>query len=633
MYHSKKIGVFISHIFGEFQRSLCQGIIDKASEFGYIVEIFSSIDGENVGSYSLSESSILRIPNYDEFSGVCFASGTYLLLSLKETISKTLQEKCTCPVVEVTQTGAVFPCVSLDNNKAAAQLTRHMILTHHHRRICYLGSSLEESFSRERFQYYRDTMEEYQLPVSDADYCFCDYTYESIHAALEHFLSADIKPDSIICYNDRMALSLMEALYNHGFRIPEDIAVAGFDELEIGQNIIPALTTVTFPIYEMGQTAMRLLFDAINQLPVPADTVITAEPSYHASCGCGKQKTIPALYENRLMGRIQSLECSILNDIKMSSTLCSVHELEEGMDLLEKFLPEIDNCHEFYICLYHNWDTLSSHIREITSAEEEEDMDILIMPFAYKDGKRMHSCSFTKKNILPDYIYTASQSAYIYSSLFFQDKEFGYVALSYQDNKLSYPFNFFRWIVTLSSMLKNICESKQTRLLVNRLEDIYMKDDMTGLYNRQGFKVLAEPLLEQAKEKGEMLLTMVFDLDGLKAINNTFGHLEGNFAIQVLGHALEHTRKETMIIARLGGDEFYALASDCTEEDAKTMIRSINQYLENYNRLHTKRYSINVSSGYALKHACHTTDLENVFDTAGKNMYEEKKSKHKENLM
>ena len=83
MYQAKKIGIFISHIFGEFQRSLCQGIIDKATEFGYIVEIFSSTDGEDVGSYSLGESSILRIPNYDEFSGVCFASGTYLLTSLR----------------------------------------------------------------------------------------------------------------------------------------------------------------------------------------------------------------------------------------------------------------------------------------------------------------------------------------------------------------------------------------------------------------------------------------------------------------------------------------------------------------------------------------------------------------------
>ena len=631
MYHSKKIGIFISHIFGSFQSSLCQGIIDKATEFGYITEIFSSTDGEDVGSYSLGESSILRIPNYDEFSGICFASGTYLLPSLKEHIAKTLQQKCACPIIEITQADAAFPHIVLDNDKAAAQLTEHMIAAHHHKRICYLGNSLEKQFSEKRLQYYRDTLQKHRLPVQDPDYYCCDYTPDAIDAALDFFLQTEPRPDSIICYNDRMAITLMEALYRRGLRVPEDIAVAGFDHLEIGQNVTPTLTTVTFPIYEMGQKTMELLLDAIKKLPIPDSTVITAEPLYHGSCGCAKKKScLPSLYENHLMERIHRLETSIFNDIKMSSALCSVHDLDEGMELLEKFLPKVDNFHELYICLYQNWDSVSSHIREITSApEENEDMDILIMPFAYKDGKQIPGCSFTKKSILPDYIYANSHSSYIYSPLFFKDREFGYIALSYKDNILSYPFNFLTWIVNVSRMLRNICESKQTHLLVNRLEDVYMKDDLTGLYNRRGFRILAEPRLERAKEKNEALLTMVFNLDGLKTINDTFGHLEGNFAIQVLGHALEHTGKDDLILARPDGDEFYALASGLTEADAKEITLNINKYLENYNKLHTKKYYIHASSGYAFTDACSITDIEELFDAADRKMYEEKKSKNK----
>lgn len=631
MYHSKKIGIFISHIFGSFQSSLCQGIIDKAAESGYITEIFSSTDGEDVGSYSLGEASILRIPNYDEFSGIFFASDTYVLPSLKEHITKTLQKKCSCPVIEIAQSKAVFPCVMLDNNKAAAQLTEHMIEAHHHKRICYLGNSLEQQFSQKRLHYYRDALQKYQLPIKDDDYYCCDYTYEAIDAAVDFFLQSKPKPDSIICYNDRMTMSLMESLYKRGFRIPEDIAVTGFDHLEIGQNVTPTLTTVDFPIYEMGQKSMELLSDAIKNLPVPDITVINAKPLYYGSCGCEQKRSgLPALYENHLMERINTLETSMFNDIKMASALCSIRDLDEGMTLLEKFLPRVDNCHELYICLYQNWDSVSSHIREITSTQEDnEDMNTLTMPFAYKDGKRIPGCSFAKKSILPDYIYADSHSSYIYSPLFFENREFGYIALSYKDNILSYQFNFLTWIVNVSKMLRNICEAKQTALLVSRLEDIYMKDDLTGLYNRQGFRVLAEPFLEQAKEKEETLLTMVFDLDGLKTINDTFGHLEGNFAIQVLGHALEHTEKEGLIIARLGGDEFYALASGMTEADAEEIILNVNKYLENYNKLHAKKYYIHVSSGYAFETACNVTDIQEIFETADQKMYEEKKSKNK----
>lgn len=90
MYHAKKIGVFISHIFGAYQQGVCQGIIDRAVEYGYTAEIFTSLDGENLGSYARGEESILHIPNYDSFDGVIFASDTYISQELRRKILKQL---------------------------------------------------------------------------------------------------------------------------------------------------------------------------------------------------------------------------------------------------------------------------------------------------------------------------------------------------------------------------------------------------------------------------------------------------------------------------------------------------------------------------------------------------------------
>ena len=103
MYHSKKIGVFISHIMGYYQQNVCQGVIDKALEYGYTAEIFASMDGENLGDYSLGEDSILKIPNFNEFSGVIFASGTYPQSELKNQIAITLMQKCACPVIDIAE--------------------------------------------------------------------------------------------------------------------------------------------------------------------------------------------------------------------------------------------------------------------------------------------------------------------------------------------------------------------------------------------------------------------------------------------------------------------------------------------------------------------------------------------------
>ena len=69
---------FLSPISWDFTRkNVCQGIIDKALEYGYTAEIFASMDGENLGDYSLGEESILTLPNFDDLSGVIFASETY----------------------------------------------------------------------------------------------------------------------------------------------------------------------------------------------------------------------------------------------------------------------------------------------------------------------------------------------------------------------------------------------------------------------------------------------------------------------------------------------------------------------------------------------------------------------------
>ena len=113
MYHTKKIGVFISHIMGLYQQNVCQGIIDKALEYGYTAEIFASMDGENLGDYSIGEESILKIPNYDDFSGIIFASDTYPQDALRQQIETAIKENCSCPIIEISEKHESFPSISM----------------------------------------------------------------------------------------------------------------------------------------------------------------------------------------------------------------------------------------------------------------------------------------------------------------------------------------------------------------------------------------------------------------------------------------------------------------------------------------------------------------------------------------
>ena len=141
MYHSKKIALFISHIFGDYQRNVCQGVVDQAAEYGFKTEIYAtSSDGEDLGEYGSGEASILRIPNFEDFSGIVMASGTYPAQELKDQIIELIKKKCSCPIVEIADTSTFFPSISLENNLTTGTLTEHLISVHNYKHICYLGS-------------------------------------------------------------------------------------------------------------------------------------------------------------------------------------------------------------------------------------------------------------------------------------------------------------------------------------------------------------------------------------------------------------------------------------------------------------------------------------------------------------
>lgn len=639
MYHTKKIGVFISHIFGDYQQNVCQGIIDKSLEFGYTTEIYTSMDGEDLGTYGIGERSILRVPNYDELGGVIFASDTYPSARLKEQIHNTLKAKCRCPIIELANANNRYPSIVIENNNTTGELTEHLITVHGYKRICFLGidSGDDKRYSDIRERYYREAMAKHGLAVGSHDTYRCGYNSDDAASALAYFEKKGV-PDAVVCYNDNLALYFMRAALSSGYLIPEDIAITGCDNSPEGHFCSPALTTVSFPCLEAGITAVEKLLLLIQGKQIPDVTNIQAQPIYANSCGCRNHTEINSdFYIHALSKRIFKLENSIFSSMSMSAAFQRITHIDDGVDLIEKYIREIEHCKEFYLCLYADWNSLSSHILEITEtrADVNVDSDTILLKLAIKDGRRLPECSFQKTSLLPEYIYKNSHSAYVYTPLFFEDKEFGYIAIAYEHNRLHYHFRLVHWLMDINQMLQCICDAKRTGLLVSRLEEIYMKDPLTGLYNMHGYNHNEEALLNRAKAEGLPITCFLLDLDGLKQINDNFGHNEGDFAIQVIGHALENSIRKDDICARFSGDEFYLLALGYSQKDAENLLENIQKYLENYNRLSDKKYNISISGGYAstVPDANFTAEqVQELFGQADQNMYKFKRNKKKQVL-
>lgn len=176
------------------------------------------------------------------------------------------------------------------------------------------------------------------------------------------------------------------------------------------------------------------------------------------------------------------------------------------------------------------------------------------------------------------------------------------------------------------------CKQSETecRLLENTLRNLSFRDELTGLYNRRGFLTLAEHQLKTAHRMKKSVLLIFTDLDGMKWINDTFGHDEGDLALINTANILREVFRESDIIARIGGDEFVVLAMEIHDTNEKIITTRLKKKLDTYNALEPKRYMISLSTGVAVYDPENPCSIEKLLKKADTNMYGHKRKKQKD---
>jgi diguanylate cyclase (GGDEF)-like protein/PAS domain S-box-containing protein len=177
-----------------------------------------------------------------------------------------------------------------------------------------------------------------------------------------------------------------------------------------------------------------------------------------------------------------------------------------------------------------------------------------------------------------------------------------------------------------SGIIRDISERKRAEALVRLLS---LTDDLTGLYNRRGFLTLAEQELKLAARTKRRMYLLFVDLDGMKWINDTLGHQEGDRAIRDAAALLKHTYRESDIIARIGGDEFAVLVHEARKEDERALTSRLERNLAAHNGKENQLFNLSLSIGVVSCDAADPCSLEVLLDRADRLMYEEKQRKRK----
>ncbi len=631
----RKIAVLVSGVNEEYQNSIVRGIIDYAKLIKYDVYVFTSFtEGVHALNHDLGETSVFEIPDLNCFDGVILLSNTIQMhTSTQELLSRIKQLKI--PVVDVDNKIENGYCIEIDNEKAMRSLVEHFVEYHNCRRINFIAGSPNNPEAEARLKAYRDVLTEHGIPVEE-ERIFCgNFIREKGREAIEAFMKSDLPfPEAIVCANDTMALAAHMALVDYGYRVPEDVLLCGFDNLEESQSLIPQMTTVNRPLKEVGELACRIIYNAVNGIAMPQTQSLESAPVFTETCGCPRhnnKSVMEILYSQ--YEKSEMLSGFITSANQMAQALTEVVNSDKG-DVVGSLLPYVSHitCDGLYICLCQNWresyEDDGENVEEITDTEAICGYtDIMQSVLAYEKGELVKYDDFPKSDIVPIGTHYCDESrVFMVSPIHFAGRCFGYFALCNSDF-LDKSVMYHSWMMNIANYLENSRKQNMLKNMLSTLDSLYIRDQLTGLYNRRGFFRFAR----RHYEANKMSSILFYDFDNLKDINDAFGHDGGDSALKRFAAVLASISSDDIIPSRFGGDEFVLYCAGFDEEAALNLCETIESKVKEYNDLSEEAYDIFLSCGTCTVSADTKLTLEECIDYADGRMYRVKYNKKVKN--
>jgi diguanylate cyclase (GGDEF)-like protein len=152
-------------------------------------------------------------------------------------------------------------------------------------------------------------------------------------------------------------------------------------------------------------------------------------------------------------------------------------------------------------------------------------------------------------------------------------------------------------------------------------------DELTRLANRRGFRMIAEPMISLCQRAWHPASLLMFDLDGLKQINDEFGHEAGDLAIKDFAKLLLKVFRDSDVVARVGGDEFCVLLTDPAEANPTVSLERLQQRIDSYNAKTDRPYALTCSAGAVPFDKKRHSSVDALLHDADQRMYSQKRAK------
>ena len=620
--HRKTIGVFINRSESEFQQITIHGLVSEAQRYGFNVAFMDSYGvRESKNMYDYYESAIINFAPIEEFDAVIVALDTYDTPILRDRLIEALQQRAKCPVISFREENNHFYCTTSEANNLTEEIVQHLVEEHGVKRFGFMAGYSGHVDSEIRFQSFQQEIQKKGLVLEENAVFYGDMWKLKGEEAYRFFFEGDgIRPEAIVCANDFMARALSDALLDHGLRIPEDVYISGFDNIEESYSIHPELTTVSVDYELMAREAIRLIDRLLKGEKCEKCICVPAKVIYRESC-CGKEKTRNiSSKELRPNQKLVLFKQKQNGHMYFSIDMDGCTSYDEMYGIIQNNLYLIGDYKNFYLCLFEQRN--AEGILEF----DNQIPDNAILKMVCRDGIRLEETdfSFARKDLLPSKVVSEEPFICHFVLLHNRTKCFGYTAVNYRNPAYDPDIFFHNWNLTVSLAINELSAREALIQLSKKNEKNSITDFMTGLLNRRGLEQkVTFHWNEWIREKKQIYFFSI-DLDRLKFINDTFGHKEGDRAIIEAAHAIKHAVGNRGFTARTGGDEFEVIMSEC--ENEQLFYELIEKELANANAK-DDRYQIEVSIGCFCKCLDESDNYEKCIQVSDTIMYRNKKQK------
>ena len=596
-----RIGFVADYLNSEYSECLVSGITTCCKEHNVellIYQIGKIRPGATASGHDYQFLAISSQINEKNVDGIIISSGTQLHGMSKSTYTSYLRSYKPLKIVSLAHEIPGIPSIICDAKKAMEALVNYLVKEQGCKKFGIMSVESDSKEMNLRAETIKEALKKNNIPSSNIEVWKSNFHYASAYGLLSSYYEKKknrFNFDAVIAMNDDLAFACMDFCSQRAnLRVPEDIVITGFDDMQRASFCTPTLTTINQQVYYQGYAAARTLINQINCEEVPEVQTIQAKAILRESTA--KNKNSKKQFEPQDCISFDLLHSSGSNDrftvtewfnkrqqvfqaAQMDAYIRDDLVLEKVGERITKQVTAF-GIQAAAVVLYDQPAEFKKPFEYFNLPQKAR----LVSCFDYSTSQKLNKFTqpieFNPNDaIVPEGYLNFSGEGFVAVALFRNKIQYGYMLMR-RGNFDTSVYDLISKAVSIqidesfeySMHLKTKVAVTEGYNIINEVTHI---DYLTGLKNQKGFMELGDTALKYSQAMAQSGLILYFDLKNLNKINDEFGHSAGDLAIKTFADILKHHFRSNDIIARFDGDKFAIISPGLTVDNYKKIKSKI----------------------------------------------------------